>query len=448
MRFIKGCGFETKAKQNSSAYKYIKNVCATPNVTNPLISLTGEAVAYESPDYFTTLNENYYLSQVSGFFEHYSNSLVNAINLNVIHPNQLPNLRPTTIDEAKESINVLRHLLASVPIKLIEQLMPHIQTVKQELIAGGVPSDLIDAFVAQFKPDFDFSYKNTDLVFETPAIEGCLVINIESFRSNSKAASSLISLLCKGNLFDQAHNAAYYNYMESGEPITDSKTIAWVHKLLSSKLNLEELKGQTMWVKLALPLVAHIQKEYDIEVSESLLMNFDGLDTERLMMLDEAYVDELAYSRLSTDFDMDSLVTYLHQMLNTISSFSYLASRFQDPDMFSKLNNKKASSAKILAAIYGVASKASDNVYLEVANEDHVGLRTFVLPDYINNNNEDAYRVIDEVYNHAYEMDELTLSYKISLTDNDMTAIKNMLINSYCMNFLSFLSECPKQFNF
>ncbi|PLT25110.1 hypothetical protein [Pseudoalteromonas sp. MelDa3] len=448
MRFIKGCGFETKIKTNTRANTRIKNVCTAINVTNPLVSLTGEALVYENSDYFNSLNDSYYLSQVSDFMEHYSTAIINAIDFNLIHPNQLPNLRPTTIDEAKESINLVRNLLANVPVKLVEQLMPHVDTAKKDLIAGGVPTELIEEFDAQFSPEFDFAYNNSELVFETPSIEGCLIVNIDSFRSNSKAASALVSLLCKGNLFDQGHNAAYYNHMESGEPITDTKTIAQVNKLLSSKLDLDELQGQTAWVKLALPLLALIEKNYDIEVSESILMNFNDLDTDRLAACDEDYVDELATSRLSIDFELEELVTFYHRILTRIASFSYLASRFQDPEMFSKLNNKKASSAKILTAIYDVASKATDNGYLEIDNEDHVGLRTFVLTDYVCGDNEAAYSVIDDVYNHAYEVNELTLNYKVSLTDSDMTTVRNTLINSYCMNFLSFLSQRSKQFSF
>lgn len=448
MRFIEGCGFETKIKKDTRANKRIKNVCTAINITNPLVSLTGETLVYENSNYFNSLNESYYLSQVSDFIEHYSDTIISAINFNLIHPNQLPNLRPTTIDEAKESISHVRNLLANVPVKLIEQLMPHIHAAKKDLIAGGVPSELIEEFDAQFSPDFDFSYNNSELVFETPNIEGCLIVNIDSFRANSKAASALVSLLCKGNLFDQGHNATYYNHMESCEPITDTKIIAQVNKLLSSKLDLDELQDQAAWVKLALPLLARIQNEYDIEISELLLMHFNDLDAERLMACDEGYVDELANSRINIDCELESLVTFFHQMLTRIASFSHVASRFQDPDMFSKLNNKRASSAKILTAIYDVASKATDNGYLEIANEDHVGLRTFVLTDYVTSDNEAAYGVIDDVYNHAYEVDELTLSYKISLTDSNITTVKNTLINSYCMNFLSFLSERAKQFNF
>ncbi|MDC9563440.1 MULTISPECIES: hypothetical protein [unclassified Pseudoalteromonas] len=449
MRFIKGCGFETKITKNSSASECAKNVCTAINVTNPLISLTGESLTYEDSDYLESLNQAYYIAQANGFIQKYSNDIIEAINLKLIHPNQLPNLRPTTLADAKESVDTIRSILASVPNKLIELLMPHVHNAKKDLIAGGIPSEVIEEFEEKFSPEFDFSYINNELVLETPTIEGCLVVSIDSFRGNSKAASALVSMLCQqGSLFDEGYNASYYNHMQAGGVITDTKTVGRINKLLSSKLDLDELEQQIAWVKLALPLLADIEKNYDHEISESLMMNFDALDSERLLACDENYVDEFANSRLESDINMEELVVHIHRMLTTMASFSYLASRFKDPQLFSKLNNKKSSSGKMLAAIYEVASNAVDNTYLEIANEDHIGLRTFVLPEFLNQNNEDAYTAIDDVYNHAYEVDELTLTYQMSLNESHITAVKNLLINSYCMNLLGFLSERPKHFCF
>lgn len=448
MRFIKDYGFEAKTKKNTSTKGHFKNVCSPINVTNPLISLSGETLTYERADYFETLNESHYLSQFTQFLERYTDAIVNAVDFKLIDANQLPNLQPVTITEARESLLVLRNLLSNVPVKLIEQLMQHVSSAKKDLIAGGVPSSLIEEFDTVFKPEFDFAYDNAEIVFETPVIDGGLLVNISNFRSNSKAASSLISLLCKGKLFDIGSDAAHFNYMESGEAIRDKKTIAWVKKVLKSPLDIMDLKNQIAWIKLVLPLVAHIEVNYNIEISESLSMNFSDLDIGRLMACDYSYVDEVSNSRISQDFDIESLVNFFSGVLYTIASFSYLDSQFQSADSFSKLNNKKAESAQILEAIYTVASEATDNEYLEVANEDHMGVRTFVLPEYININNEDAYRVVDEVYNHAYELDEIALNFKIELTESHMTAIKNILINSYCMNFLAFLSERPRSLDY
>ena len=254
-------------------------------------------------------------------------------------------------------------------------------------------------------------------------------------------------MLCQqSHLFDEGYNASYYNHMYAGGVITDTKTVGRINKLLSSKLDLDELKQQIAWVKLALPLMAHVEKNYDYEISESLMMQFDELDSDRLLACDESYVDEFANSRLETGIDMDDLVVHIHSLLTTMASFSYLASRFKDPQLFSMLNNKKSRSSKMLAAIHEVASNAVDNTYLEIDNEDHIGLRTFVLPEFINSNNEAAYSAIDDVYNHAYEVDELSLTYKISLNESHITAVKNILINSYCINLLCFLSERPTHF--
>lgn len=445
MRFIKSYGFENEAKKRTSPHKNSKNVCAPINVTNPLVSLTGEVVSYEEADYFNSLRNESYVGQFKTFLASYSEPLLDAIDFGLIHQHQLPNLNPVTFADAKKSVSEVRALLSSIPIKLIELLMVNVNAAKRELIAGGVPHNLIEEFDQRFSPDFDFSYDGSNLVFETPSIEDCAVIDINRFGANSKAASSLITFLCENSrLFEQGSNAAYYDYMEAGEPIEDKKTVEWINKVLSSELYQQGSLGQVSWLKLIQPLMVHINRQFDIDVHESLLMQFSDLNIDRFLSSDESYITELANELNSVDCDIDSLVTQLHSMLTTIASFSFLASRFEDSKKFLRLNKKNTRSAKILASIYNVASKAVDDEFLDVANEDHIGLRTFVLPDFIMEKNENAYRVIDDVYNRAYEVDELTLNFNIALSESHITAVTNVLINAYCTRLLEFISNRPQ----
>lgn len=448
MRFIKGYGFENEAKKRTSPHENSKTVCTSINVTNPLVSLTGEVVSYEAVDYLNSLRNESYVGQFKAFLASYSEPLLDAIDLGLINQHQLPNLNPLTFADAKRSVGEVRELLSSVPIKLIELLMVNVNAAKRELIAGGVPHVLIEEFETKFSPDFDFSYDGSNLVFEAPSIDSCAVIDIDSFGANSKAASSLISFLCENSrLFEQGVNAAYYDYLEAGEPISDKKTVEWVDKVLGSELYQQGSVGQVSWLKLVQPLMVHINKSFHVEVHESLSMQFDDLNVDRFLSSDESYITELANERYSVDCDIGSLVTQLHSMLTTIASFSFLASRFEDGKKFSRLNKKNTRYAKLLASIYSVASKAVDDEILEIANEDHIGLRTFVLPDFLMEKNEKAYGVIDDIYNRAFDVDELALNFNITLSESHIQAVTNVLINTYCTRLLEFISHRPHILN-
>lgn len=443
MRFINGENFKSGIVEHKSAKSAPKKIRTTTNVINPTTRLSGRKVSYSDEYKLDDKATEYYLIGFKSFLTSYSELLIDAIDMGLITESELPNFHPTTLSEGKAAHAAMKELIASIPYRIIQLLNKDIDAMKSELINSGVPSEIIAEFDSEKPMDFDLTISNGGLILNTPFVDSAIVVDVHNFRSNSKAAGSLISLLCKGRLYETAYNAGYYNVLEVGSPIEDKKILKKINSVLNSRIDTTEKEGKLSWFKLAMPVCEQLENKCNIEFAEYLYMLVEDLDIKRMFAFDKNYITEMLEENSSEDCKLDDFINHAKYVLQTVMSFSYLREKLTDEGSFSKLIQMKSPSGQILNAIHKVAVKAFDNECLEVSNDEGLGVPTFILPEYLNNKNQIAYENIDQIYNYAMEVDELNTSYEVKVIDSQLIAVKNTLINSYCTQLLAFISQRP-----